>query len=157
MKRIALLFMFVLGAACLLQAQVPWSFKGTVTKMRMADCTMQRGFKVAMSGSPAQSPGNCPEYTIMSEKVVYVVVARQTEAFLPLAENIEFLIRKNELATLSSEDKVKSRFVIAQMILRADWEREEARKELETEIMERSASYETRNPPRTSLLSSNAR
>lgn len=157
MKRIGLLLILVLSAATLLQAQGHWSFKGTVSKMRMTDCTMQRGFMAAMSGVPAPAGVTCPEYTVVSDKVVYVVVARRAEEFIPLAENMEFLIRKNELVVFSDDEKSKSRFVIQQMTLRADWDREEARKELAARMMERSVNYETRNPPRASMITTNAR
>jgi hypothetical protein len=157
MKRIVLLFTFVLGAAALLQAQGNWSFKGTVTKMRMTECTMQHSFMAVMSGVPAPAGVTCPEYTIVSDKVVYVVVARRAEDFIPLAENMDFLIRKNELVTFSDDERTKSHFAIQQMVLRADWDREEQRKELAAKMMERSVSYETRNPPHTSMVSSNTR
>ncbi len=129
MKRITLLFVFVLGAAALMQAQGHWSFKGTVIKMRMADCTAQHGFIAAMSGTSVQPGKNCPEYTILSDKVVYVVVGRRAEEFMPLAENMDFLVRKNELVIFSEDEKLASHFAIQQMTLRADWDREQARKE----------------------------
>ena len=160
MKRISWLFVFVLSAAALMQAQGNWTFKGTVTKMQMADCTMQQhGFMAAMSGAPAQAqaPSNCPEYTVVSDKVVYVVVGRRAEEFIPLAENMDFQIHKNELVIATDDVKAQSHFVIRKMALRADWDREEARKELETQRMERSVNYETRNPPRTTMVSSNVR
>jgi len=148
----------LLCAAGLSQAQGSWSFKGTVIKMRMAECTSQKGFMAAMSGSPGQGPSSCPEYTIVGDKVVYVVVGRHAEEFMPLAENMDFLIRKNELVLFSDDEKVRSRFAIQQMTLRGDWEREEAQKEAAARAMERSANYELRNPPpRTSMISTNSR
>jgi hypothetical protein len=156
MKRITLLFFFVLCAAVASQAQGRWSFKGTVIKMRMTDCTVGHGFRAAMSGLPATGT-SCPEYTLMSAKVVYVVVARRTEEFVPLAEDMDFLIRKNEIVLFTDDEKSKSRFMIQQMTLRADWEREEERKELAARMMERSVNYEVRNPPRASMVSTNAR
>jgi hypothetical protein len=156
MKRIGLLFIFVFSVAAGLQAQANWSFTGTVTKMRMTDCVMQRGFMAAMSGVPAATGMTCPEYTVMSDKVVYVVVGRHSEEFIPLAENKEFLIRKNELVIFSDDEKTRSRFAIQRMTLRADWDHEQERKELEAKMMERSVSYEVRNPPRTSVLSTSA-
>ena len=157
MKRIAVLLIFMMSAAALLLAQDRWSFKGTVVKMQMTDCTVQHSFMVSMSGAPAQAGGTCPEYTVMGDKVVYVVVGRHTEEFIPLAENMAFLIRKNELVVLSDDEKAKSRFVIQQMTLRADWDREQTRKELETQMMQRSVNYESRNPPRASMVSTSAR
>lgn len=147
MKRIALLFVFVWSAAAVLQAQVPWSFKGTVIKMQMTNCVLQKGFVAAMAGTPAQSASSCPEYTVVSDKVVYVVVGRRAEEFMPLAENMDFSVHKNELVLFSDDEKTKSRFTVQQMMLRAEWDREEARKELAAKMMERSANYEVRNPP----------
>jgi hypothetical protein len=150
MRRISFLFIFALFVTAGLQAQGNWSFKGTVTRMRMGDCVAQRGFKASLSGGAAQAGITCPEYTVVSDKVVYVIVGRRSEEFVPLAENIDFQIRKNELIILSDDEKTKPRFVIQQMTLRADWEREEARKELEARMVERSVNYELRNPSRTS-------
>lgn len=65
----------------------------------------------------------------MSDKVVSVVVGRRTEEFMPLAENMEFLVRKNELVIFSDDEKATSRFAIQQMTLRADWDREQAHRE----------------------------
>jgi hypothetical protein len=157
MKRIALMFVLVLSAATFLQAQSRWSFKGTVIKMRMTDCAMQHSFMAAMSGVPAPAGISCPEFTVMSDKVVYVVLGRHAEEFIPLAENMEFLIRKNELVLFSDDEKTKAHFVIRQMTLREDWDREEQRKQLAARMMERSVNYELRDPPRASIVSTNAR
>jgi len=156
MKRIVLLLIFF-GAAVGLQAQSGWSFKGTVIRMEMTDCVAQHSFMVAMSGAAAATGATCPKYTVMSDKVVYVVVGRHSEEFIPLAEDKVFLIRKNELVIFADDEKTKSRFAIQRMTLRADWDRELERKELEARIMERSANYEVRNPPRPSVLSTSAR
>ncbi|HVJ05641.1 MAG TPA: hypothetical protein VM578_08205 [Candidatus Saccharimonadales bacterium] len=158
MRRIAFGIALLLSVAASSQAQGSWSFKGTVIRMRMAECTAQKGFMAAMSGSPVQVPSSCPEYTIVGDKVVYVVVGRHAEEFMPLAENMDFLIRKNELVLFSDDEKARSRFAIQQMTLRGDWEREEAQKEAEARAMERSANYQLRNPAsRTSMISSNSR
>jgi hypothetical protein len=109
-----------------------------------------------MSGVTLEA-GDCPEYTVMSDKVVYVVVGRRNGEFIPLAENRTFLIRKNELVIFSDDEKTKSRFAIQGMTLRADWEHEKERKELEAKAMERSVNYEVRNPPHSSVLSTSAR
>jgi hypothetical protein len=157
MKRITLLLVFVVSAAALLSAQGHWSFKGTVTKMRMTNCTTQRGLLSAMAGTAGQMAGTCPEYTVASDKVVYVMVGRRGDEFIPLAENIEFLIRKNELLIFSDDEKTKSHFAIQQMTLLGDWDREEAQKELASRVMERGVSYETRNPPRATTSAANTR
>ena len=148
MKRIPLLLALALCAAATVQAENNRSFKGTVLKMQMTDCLVSTGFKVAMSGRPA-SVGSCPEYTVISPTVVCVVVGRRTGDFIPLEEEVEFVVRKNELL---SNAESKSRFIIQQMTLRGDWEREEARKELAAEALERSVSRERGNPPRDAMF-----
>lgn len=149
MKRIAWLWVFVVGVAVVgTQAQDQWAFKGTVIKMRMAGCAAQHKFMAAMSGVPAAAVFTCPEYTIMTDKVVYTVVGHRAEDFMPLAENMEFLIRKNELVTFSDDEKTKSHFVIQQMMLRADWEHEEQRKDLAAHMMDHSVAYELHAAPR---------
>ena len=151
MKRIALLFVFVVCAATISQAEDKYSFKGTVIRMEMRDCVVA-GFRAAMSGAPG-SVGHCPEYTVMTPSVLYVMVARQTEGFIPLAEDVEFKVIKNEVL---AGEKSKSRFVIQKMMLRSDWEREQERDELMVRAMERSVNYELRNPPRSAKLGANS-
>ncbi len=150
MKRIPLLLVLALCATATLRAEEHWSFKGTVVKMQMTQCVAKGGFKAAMSGLPAR-PEPCPEYTVMSPTVVYVVLGRNTEAFIPLAEALDFEVRNNEVLI---KEGPKSRFVIQQMTLRGDWEREEERKELLVRTMERSVNYELRNPSRGTLSAS---
>jgi hypothetical protein len=156
MKRIPLLFVLFLCSTAAMQAQSQWSFKGTVIKMKMTDCVVPPGFRATLGGIPPSSL-TCPQYTVMSDRVVYIVVGRHTEAFIPLAENMDFVIRKNEIVTFSNDEKSKARFVIQQMTLRADWEHEQERKELMAKALERSVSYELRNPPRASVIAASAR
>ena len=90
MKRIALLFVLVLGATTFLQAQGHRSFRGTVIRMRMADCVMQRGFMATMSGGAAP-PGNYLPGVHGDERQGRVCgsgTARR--AFMPLAEDTNF-------------------------------------------------------------------
>ncbi len=161
MKRITLLCILMMSVSALAQAQGQWSFKGTVTKMRMIDCSPQRSVMAAMSGMPQMVVNTCPEYTVVSDKVVYVVVGKHANEFIPLAENVDFQIRKNELVTLSDDEKSRSHFVIQQMTMRSEWDREEARREKEKDpaakTTERSVSYETRNPALTSRTSAAVR
>ncbi len=138
MKRLTLLFVFVFGTLAAVQAQEHWAFKGTVIKMQMADC-IGHGIVAALAGMPAQPEKTCPEYTIMTDKVVYVVVGRKTEEFMPLAENMNFLVRKNELVIFSDNEKATSHFAIQRMTLRGDWEREQIHKEFAAESKEFAA------------------
>jgi hypothetical protein len=155
MKRVVVLFAFVLSAVSVLQAQGNWSFKGTVVRMRMTDCVVQRGFMAAMSGTSGPAGVTCPEYTIVSDRVVYVVTGRRADEFMPLAENLDFMTRKNELITFSADERAKSRFTIQQMMLRSEWDRQEEHKDLANKMMEQSVDYQLRDPhlsPRASMV-----
>ena len=144
MKRLGMLVLLLMVAALGASAQAHWSFKGTVVKMRTRECPAH-GFMSAMSGTPA-ALASCQEYTILSDKVVYVVVSRRGAVFMPLAENIDFIVTRSELMLLSDDEKTRSRFSIEQMTLRAEWEREEARKEMNVRLLQRSASGDPTAP-----------
>lgn len=155
MKRILAVTLFLLVSLIGMEGETGWSFKGTVIKMRMADCAVHP-FMAAMSGTPA-AIGLCPEYTIFSDKVVYIVQARRNSMFMPLAEGVEFVIARNELVHPGDDPKNRDRFVIQQMTLRTDWDKEEARKELAYKIMERNLSNDSHNQPRAAVYSPTGR
>src|SRR5246127_2914220 len=98
---------------------------GTVVRMRMADCQpAHHGFMMAMSGPAAQmGPEVCPEYTLVSEKVVYLIVGRSSDQLVPLADVIDFRLHNNELAVRVDDAKHESKFMIKEMILRSEWDR----------------------------------
>jgi hypothetical protein len=156
MRRAGFVVALALCAVAAALAQEQWTFRGTVTKMRMTDCTAQHGFMMAMSGAPPAA-ASCPEYTIVSDKVVYVVVGRKADEFIPLAENKQFVIRKNEIVLFSDDEKMKSRFSIQQMILRSEWDREEADRAHVAAMIERSISYDVSNSGHSSVLQSGTR
>ncbi len=109
---------------------------GTVVRMRLGDCALtHRGFISAFGGPQSQVPGEtCPEYTLVSDKVVYVIVGRGSHQLVPLAEVIDFRIRKNELAVRVDDARHESKFVIKEMILRSQWDL--MKKRLEEELSE---------------------
>lgn len=146
MKRIPVMFLFVVTSVAFLQAQTNLSVKGTVTRMRMTECVLQRGFVAAMSGAPAPLGATCPEYTLANDKVVYEVVGRHGDEFMPLAEDVHFQIHKSELVVFSDDEKAKSHFVIKQMTLRADWDREQESRDLAVKMLaEERVNRETRD------------
>jgi hypothetical protein len=155
MKRIAISILF-LALTTTMSAQIH-SFRGTVTRMRMSECTWQPGFMSSMSGTQGQVTSPCPEYTVVTDKVVYVLVAKRAEQFIPLAEDIVFHIKKNEVVLLSDDEKKESKFVVREMTLRSEWERAETRRAIEAKLAERSANYEVRNPPRAVLVQTGSR
>ena len=97
---------------------------GTVVRMRMGPCMPEHhSFMLAMSGAgPQNAPEACPEYTLLSDKVVYVIVGRSTNQLVPLADEIDFRLQNTELAVRVDDAKRESKFGIKEMILRSDWD-----------------------------------
>lgn len=99
---------------------------GTVVRMRMGACMPARHtFMMAMSGgaSPQNAPTACPEYTLVSEKVVYVIVGHSSDQMVPLADEIDFRLQNAGIAVRVDDAKHESKFGIKEMILRSEWER----------------------------------
>src|SRR3954452_18709830 len=97
---------------------------GTVVRMRMGPCMPEHhSFMLAMSGAgPQNAPEACPEYTLLSDKVVYVIVGRSTNQLVPLADEIDFRLQNTELAVRVDDAKRESKFGIKEMILRSEWD-----------------------------------
>jgi hypothetical protein len=118
----------VIAAACSLQpshAQALGIYQNdTVVRMRIGDCLPgHRGFMANFGSQQVPMPKEpCPEYTLLSDKVVYVIVGASTRQFIPLADIIEFRLRKSEIAVHLDDAKHESKFAIKEMILRSEWE-----------------------------------
>ena len=97
---------------------------GTVVRMRMTDCLpVHHGFMMAMSGGAVpMAPEVCPEYTLLSEKVVFVIVGRSSDQLIPLADEIDFRLHNNEMAVRVDDARHESKFSIKEMVLRAQWD-----------------------------------
>lgn len=124
-KHISGLLLLLSGTHVARAAQLEMYQHGTVVRMRMAECLpAHRGLMVAF-GAPAmpESAEVCPEYTLVSEKVVFVIVGRSSGELVPLAEVIDFRLRNNELAVRIDDARHESRFSIKEMILRSEWDR----------------------------------
>lgn len=113
-------------ALCTLQTAWAGVYQhGTVVRMRMADCMpLHRGFMVAF-GPPAAPTGAdlCPEYTLVSDKVVFVIVGKSGDQLVPLADVIDFRFHNNELAVRVDDAKRENKFSIKEMVLRSEWDR----------------------------------
>ncbi len=98
--------------------------RGTVVRMRMSDCAVaHRGFMATMSGPSALMVAEkCPEYTLVSDKVVYVIVGKSSEQLIPLADAVDFRLHHNEFAVRVDDAKHESKFAIKEMILRSEWD-----------------------------------
>jgi hypothetical protein len=116
----------VLAALTLCSVQIAWAGvyqHGTVVRMRMGDCLpVHHGFMVAMGGAPQMQAEACPEYTLISEKVVYVIVGQSSDQLVPLADVIDFRLHKNEMAVRVDDAKRESKFAIREMMLRSQWD-----------------------------------
>jgi len=97
---------------------------GTVVRMRMGDCPFARhGFIAAVGGPAAQlATDDCPEYTLVSEKVVFVIVGKSSNQLIPLADIVDFRFHKNELAVRVDDARHESKFSIKEMVLRSEWD-----------------------------------
>ena len=125
MKRACLLILMVCGLSALPVAQMGIYQHGTVVRMHMGDCMLtHRGFMTAFGGPAAPESQNfCPEYTLVSDNVVFVIVGKSSNQLIPLAETIDFRLRKNELAVRVDDAKHETMFTIKEMIVRSEWNR----------------------------------
>jgi hypothetical protein len=97
---------------------------GTVVRMRMGPCMAEHhGFMMAMSGGgPQNAPDICPEYTLLSDRVAYVIVGKSSNQLVPLADEIDFRLQNTEMAVRVDDAKRESKFAIKEMILRTEWD-----------------------------------
>jgi hypothetical protein len=99
--------------------------QGTVVRMKMGDCPPTVHGFMANFGAPAMQMGveACPEFTLISDKVVYIIVGRSSNQLIPLADVIDFRLHNNEVAVRLDDSKHESKFSIKEMILRSEWDR----------------------------------
>ncbi|MGB8012802.1 MAG: hypothetical protein WCF68_14405 [Terriglobales bacterium] len=120
-----LLLTFVLSAiAAAFAAPIGAYQQGTVVRMHMGDCMlMHRGF-MNQFGPPAAAATeeSCPEYTLITDKVVFVIVGKSSNQLVPLAEVIDFRFENKELAVRVDDARKESKFAIKEMTLRSQWE-----------------------------------
>ncbi len=127
MRRLSWLAIFIFSSATLLAAQAGIYQHGTVVKMHMDDClTTHHGFMASFGGPQTpQSEETCPEYTLLSERVVFLIVGKSSNQLIPLAEEIDFRLQRNEIAVRVDDAKHEVKFAIKEMTLRPEWEREQ--------------------------------
>ena len=140
----ALVFMSV--ANCV--AATPAGYQhGIVVRMHMGDCVLAHHSFMSTFGPP-QAPVEeaCPEYTLIADKVVFIIVGKSSKEFVPLAEVIDFRFQKNELAVRVDDERKESRFVVKEMTLRSQWD-----------LIQQHIEEEMKNAPRESEKGSVAR
>ncbi len=148
-----LFLMFVLSCMSLAFAAPIGAYQqGTVIRMHMGECQLiHRGF-MNQFGPPAQAgvEDGCPEYTLLTEKVVFVIVGKSSSQLVPLAEVIDFRFQNKDLAIRVDDARKESKFTIKEMTLRSQWEL--IQKHIEQELTE-----PPRDPVDTSLALRNRR
>ena len=92
--------------------------------MRMSECILvHRGFRATIGGVPVQTTEElCPEYTLVSDRVVFIIVGKSSNQMVPLAEVIDFRFHNNELAVRIDDARHENKFSIKEMSLRSEWE-----------------------------------
>jgi hypothetical protein len=124
MKSTLLLALVLSGISVALAAPIGIYQQGTVVRMRMGDCMlMHRGF-MNQFGPPqaAMVEEGCPEYTLVTDKVVFLIVGKSSNQLVPLAEVIDFRCQNKELAVRVDDARKESKFVIKEMTLRSEWD-----------------------------------
>ena len=133
MKRWLLLIVLFCSSMPLLLAQTRTHQPGTIVRMRMADCIgPQHRLMAALSGEGKVATGElCPEYVLVTDKVVYTIIGKDTDQLLLLAEITRFRIQHNEMMIRIDDANRESRFHVQEMTLRPEWERQQRRAEEE--------------------------
>jgi hypothetical protein len=128
-KRIACLLISICILSTMAAAQTRIYQKGTVIRMKMTQCIASSGggFLAALSGQAPVAPSGetCPEYTLVSDRVVYVVVAKSSNELIPLGDNLDFRLQKNEILVHLDDTTKEIRLSVRAMTLRPEWERDE--------------------------------
>ncbi len=124
MKSAMLMALLLAGISVASAAPIGIYQHGTVVRMRMGDCVLMHGGFMIAFGPPQAAPaeGPCPEYTLVTDKVVFVIVGKSSNQLVPLAETIDFRFQKKELAVRVDDARHESKFAIKEMTLRSEWE-----------------------------------
>jgi len=125
MKRVFWLILVVCSLPALLSAQIGIYQQGQIVRMHMGECIpVGHGFMSTLGGAATPTgPEMCPEYTLVTDKVVFVIVGKSSNSLIPLAETIDFRFHKNELAVRVNDAKRETKFDIKDMVMRSDWDR----------------------------------
>jgi hypothetical protein len=120
-----LLFTLLLAVTTLASAAPIGRYeRGTVVRMHMGDCQHNHHGFMSQFGPPqnAAVDESCPEYTLLTDKVVFVIVGKSSNQLVPLAESIDYRFDNKELAVRVDDARKESKFVIKEMMLRSQWD-----------------------------------
>jgi len=134
MKRSMVLIVLFCALPIALAAENRSHQQGTIVRMRMTDCMgSQHPFMEALSGTGRALGEQCPEYVLVADKVVYVIIGKTSDQLVPLAETTRFHFQNNEVLIRVDDARRESRFHVKAMMLRPEWERYEQIAEAEAE------------------------
>jgi len=124
MKPILCSFIFFCAVNALAAQHLGIYEHGTVVRMRTGNCMAPtHGFMATIGGPPVQMGAEaCPEYTLVSDKVVYVIVGSESSQLIPLADVIDYRVHKRELAVRLDDARHEIKFAIKEMVLRSEWD-----------------------------------
>jgi len=146
MKRSVLILVLLCSLPMLLQGENRSRQQGTIVRMRMVDCMAQHAFMSAMSGAPQMPSESCPEYVLVTNSVVYVIIGKNSNQLLPLAESTYFHFQHNAVLIRVDDARRESHFHVKEMVLRPEWERSQ-------QIVEAAASAALRHHLDTAVMS----
>ncbi len=138
MKRLMMLVLLCCSSSVLM-ADPTATQEGVIVRMRLIVCPMpSHGFMVALSGSARVGPQDpCPEYTLLTEKIAYVIIGRSSNQLVPLAEVTKFRFQNREMLIRVDDSRRESHFMIKEMMLRSEWERQQRHEEEELRSVSR--------------------
>jgi hypothetical protein len=129
MRLVTLLILLLLIPSLSFATPIGIYQQGTITRMHLGECTSGNHEVLSMLGGtgPQLRSSTCPEYTLVGDKVVYVIVAKKSDELAPLAEKIDFRLRNNELLIRIDDSRRELRFTVKEMTLRSEWEQAQKR------------------------------
>ncbi len=119
MKQTILLALLILSLTIPSICQTRIHHQGTIVRMRLAECVgPEHGWMAAVSGSgPTQIEKRCPEYVLVSDKVIYTIIGKRSDQVVPLAEVTEFRLQKSEMLIRVDDARKEAHFQIKEMSL----------------------------------------
>jgi len=104
--------------------------------MRMTDCMGPQGLIADMAGGGKVEAGAlCPEYVLVTDKVVYVITGKGSDQLIPLAESTRFRLLKNEMLIRIDDASKETHFHIKSMVLCPEWDHNPMLQEAEASAM----------------------
>jgi hypothetical protein len=132
MSRLFLMVVVLCSLSSSLLAEKNGREEGTIVRMRMTDCMAPRhAFMSSMSGATPPAGEQCPEYVLVTDKVVYVISGKSSDQLVPLAESTRFHFQNNEVLIRVDDARKESHFRVKAMVLRPEWDRSQEMEEAE--------------------------